>query len=511
MNKSKRGNFQIQDPDKRLEKFMLVITLLLVFIIAARTPLDSDLWWHLRSGEETIKARTPLLSDGFSYTKLGSDWINHSWLSQVILYLVFIWGEYLGLSLYVSILAVVSMLFVWLQLDNRGVIGAFITILGSIVASVVWSPRPQITSLVLFAIVSYLLFLYKWRGIDRLWLLIPIFVLWSNLHGGFPLGFMLVGLIILGEGLNKILNIQGPEQLSRRKIIRLMIWIGFSAFAVLLNPNGFSTWIIPFKTVGVEALQNLVSEWASPDFHQPIQQLLLLLLFLIITAIGLSRKRVDGTDLLILLWFAYLAFIARRNFGPFAIVAIPILSRQILRVRTAKVAKTVKSESKSFMTRIRKFIQTSSTSRISDKKQMIINLLFIAFLGLIGFLKIFIVTYPALVDRYLMEQVPLNAINWIENNQPDGNLFSEYNWGGYLIWHLRDYPVFVDGRTDLFGDEILGEWIIVTQAEDGWEHILEKWDVNMVLLGPNRVITKMLAFYGWAEEFADENSIIFTR
>ncbi|MCJ7626664.1 MAG: hypothetical protein MUO76_24495, partial [Anaerolineaceae bacterium] len=323
------ANLQGKVPEKRLEKFLLMVTLLLIFIIAARTPLDSDLWWHLRSGEETINSGTPLLHDEFSYTKYGSDWINHSWLSQVILYFVFMWGKYLGLSLFVSILAVSSMLFVWFQLEDHGVIGAFITIFGSIVASVVWSPRPQITSLVFFGIVSYLLFLYKWRGIDRLWLLVPIFIIWSNLHGGFPLGFMLVGLMIIGECINKILNNQEPKQLSGRKIIQLMMWLIIASLAVMLNPNGFSTWIIPFKTIGVEVLQNFVSEWASPDFHELFQQPFIWLLIGILAAIGFSGRRLDGTDFLTVGLFAYLSLMARRNYGPFALVATPVLSRYL--------------------------------------------------------------------------------------------------------------------------------------------------------------------------------------
>ncbi|MCJ7622799.1 MAG: hypothetical protein MUO76_04785, partial [Anaerolineaceae bacterium] len=253
------------------------------------------------------------------------------------------------------------------------------------------------------------------------------------------------------------------------------------------------------------------SEWASPDFHQLIHQSMLNLLFLVFIAFGLSNKRVDGTDLVTLLWFAYLAFIARRNYGPFAMVAIPVLSRQIQNIVNTPVEKIVEDTSKSILSRIRKIIETGSRSHISENKQRIINLFFVAFLGLIGFLKVFVVSYPVLVNHYLIDQVPLDAFKWIEENEPQGNLFNEYNWGGYIIWHLKDYPVFVDGRTDLFDDVILGEWIIAAQAEDGWEEILDKWGINTVILRPDRVITKLLEFYGWTEEYEDEKAIIFTR
>ena len=88
-------------------------------------------------------------------------------------------------------------------------------------------------------------------------------------------------------------------------------------------------WMIPFKTVGVGVLQELISEWASPDFHQLVQQPFLWLLFATLGIAGLSKRRLDGSDLVSIVGFAYLALLARRNYGPFAMVAAPVLSRHL--------------------------------------------------------------------------------------------------------------------------------------------------------------------------------------
>src|SRR5690349_5555140 len=77
---------------------ILVVTLILIFLMAARTPLDSDMWWHLRAGEQTWLTHHIVSQDTYSYTRLGVDWINHSWLGQVVMYLLYRAGGYFSLA-----------------------------------------------------------------------------------------------------------------------------------------------------------------------------------------------------------------------------------------------------------------------------------------------------------------------------------------------------------------------------------------------------------------------------
>jgi hypothetical protein len=72
----------------------------------------------------------------------------------------------------------------------------------------------------------------------------------------------------------------------------------------------------------------------------------------------------------------------------------------------------------------------------------------------------------------------LEAVDFLKENHPEGRLFNSYNWGGYLLWALPEYPVFVDGRTDLYNDEIIGQWSQVVRAEEGWQEVLARWDVH---------------------------------
>jgi hypothetical protein len=92
-----------------------------------------------------------------------------------------------------------------------------------------------------------------------------------------------------------------------------------------------------------------------------------------------------------------------------------------------------------------------------------------------------------------------------------GNLLNEYGWGGYLVWHLRENPVFVDGRTDLFGDEVIGEWMQVVQGGDGWIEVVERRGVDLILLEPHRPVTGILTDHGWKELYRDDVSVLYGR
>jgi len=488
-------------------KFYLAVLLLLIFIMAARTPLDSDMWWHLRAGEETWINKEVYSEDTFSFTRDGDPWLNHSWLSQVIMYLLYYAGSYRALTIWVGICAAASISLVYFQMEGHKIIRMMTGVLAGIVASVVWSPRPQIMSLVLFAAVSYLVYLYKWKKINRLWLLPLMFILWSNLHGGYVLGIILIGAVIGGEIINKMQVDNNPEYLSWGEIRILGIWILVCLLAVLINPFGLGMWKIPFNTVGVESLQNLISEWASPDFHQFYQQPMLWMLFGVMAAIGLSKRRIDGSDLASLIVFGWGALIARRNFGPFALVVAPILTRHLVPV--LEEFKTVIEDKFSSMQGLSSSI-SESNQKIKPGSRYAVNFIFLVLLSVIAIWKIYDVTDPSFVEQNERAEFPLEAVEFIMGTNETGRIFNEYNWGGYLIWNLRDFTVFVDGRTDLFGDEIIGEWIEIINAENNWQEKLDQWEIDYILIRPDRSLASVAA-ETWKTLINSEELILLER
>jgi hypothetical protein len=491
-----------------LERLILFILLGLIFLAAARSPLDTDMWWHLRAGEVSWQTGKPLLTDLFSATRYAQPWTNHSWLAEVLMYGLFQLGGYLALGAMVAMLATLSMALVYFQMEGPALFKAFLMILATLVAAVVWSPRPQLLSMLLVALSSYILFLYKWRRVDRLWLLPLIFVLWSNLHGGYPLGLLLIGFMIAGEITNHFLGNGTDEMLGWRKIIQLALIGIICGFAVLLNPNGIETWLIPFRTVGVNVLQRFVSEWASPDFHELSQQPLLWLLFATAIAIGISGRKLDGTDLVNFAGFGYMALVARRNFGPFSLVAAPILARYLWAAVQNWQANAASAKYLAGLFNTSTY-GTNSNSQNGLKKA--INLAIVGVIWFAAFCKLIAVTNPIWIESNLVSGYPVKAVEWIQSRHLQGNIFNEYNWGGFLIWFNRENPVFVDGRTDLFGDEILNQWIDGVQGSGNWQAAFDRYQIRLAILEPGRPLVAKLESLGWKSAYHDDQAVVLTR
>ncbi len=489
----------MKEPNHRL---FLAISLILLFIIAARTAIDSDFWWHLRAGQETIHQDSPMLYDTFSYSRLSQEWVNHSWLSQVILFGCYRLGSYSLVSLLVAAVAVLSMWMVVPLMKSGGMLDAFLLVFGGMVASVYWSPRPQIFSLLFLSCLGLVLYQDRAKGTKLRWAIPLLFILWGNLHGGYVLGLLYLGCYIIGMILEEFF--QSSNRVDWKKIGQLVLITLLSFLLTAINPNGFKTWLIPFQTVGVEGLQNLISEWASPDFHQPVQMLFLLYFFSLIWCLALSPLKVKHGELLMLTVFGAMAFIARRNMTPFVLVSLPVFSRHL-----SPVLEEVKQ---SWIARRKPQTHKFAAPRDpSTAIQKIINGALLTLLLFTGLVKLVVVNQEEFVEEQIELMYPDRAVHWIEENHPTGEIFSEYNWGGYLIWRLHDYPVFIDGRTDLYGDEIIHQWVSVMNCAPHWEDILEQWNAQTLLVSPSRAVIGCALHAGWKEVYKDENSVLLTK
>jgi hypothetical protein len=89
---------------------------------------------------------------------------------------------------------------------------------------------------------------------------------------------------------------------------------------------------------------------------------------------------------------------------------------------------------------------------------------------------------------------------------------NSYNWGSYAIWALYPhYLSFVDGRTDLFDDEILQEYLRLWRADPGWEDILSRWGLKTALLEPEAPITRELLLAGWRILYEDSQAVVLSE
>ena len=271
-----------------LRKVFLILVFLLVFFITLSPPQDADMWWHLRAGKEMVEQGKILTTDIFSYTHYGEPWTNAFWLSDIVLFLAYKLGGYLGIALLVSLTAVLVMAVIYQHsAHNPFPLPLFIILLATFAIAPIWTPRPQIFSFLLLAILDYGLSRQNGFILKRPWLIVPMFILWANMHGGFIWGFLLMIAFIVGNGIDNLLKRE--NSLSFKQLGYLGIWTLIAASAISINPNGLSLWKLPFYTVGV-SIQS-ITEWGSPDFHRLDLHPILWLIFLIIVGAGTSRKR----------------------------------------------------------------------------------------------------------------------------------------------------------------------------------------------------------------------------
>ncbi len=128
-------------------------------------------------------------------------------------------------------------------------------------------------------------------------------------------------------------------------------------------------------------------------------------------------------------------------------------------------------------------------------------------------LKVAVVLPAAVNERELARFTPLNAAAYIRQARPPGPLFNSYNFGAYLTWALYpDYPVYVDGRTDLYDDAFLREYLDVALGRPGYQAVLDRAGARLVLVEADSLLADRLREApAWRELYRDAVAVVFGR
>ncbi|MDX2159768.1 MAG: hypothetical protein SF162_00445 [bacterium] len=472
------------------ERAMGIITFALLFALAARIPIDTDTWWHIRSGEYILQNGV-IYADPFSHTAFGQAWIDHSWGAQILLYGIWQVGGLFGLMLYTAGLATLGLYFVWKASAGNHYVRAFALIFGAAAAAVFWSPRPHMLSFALSGLVLYLIHLYKREGVDRLWLIPILLALWGNLHAGFSIGFIFLVGTIGGETAAVLFNPKGEHTLTPRQIGKLALITVISAAALVINPYGAQMLAVPFQTVGIGVLRQYIQEWNSPNFQERQTWGFILLAIAVFGAAGASKRRLDWTDFALVSGTGFLALLAGRNIAVFAVAATPVLTYHLHSI----------TQERGFLVR---------TAQTVSPRLARLNLALVAIIVFAAAGKAILVMEPITVQQVIDSTLPRRAVEYMRENPPEGRMFNAYNWGGYLMYALPQYPVFVDGRTDLYGDTVLREYLDAALGGASWREVLAKYAIDFVLVETGSGLANRLNDEpGWRAAYTDEQASLF--
>lgn len=491
---------------KQKKLFFNIIIFTLVFFMAVRVPLDSDFWWHLRAGQLSLMNGSPILEDLTTFTVFKSPWVNHSWLSQVFYFFIQNSLGNIGIMLSVAIIASLSVFFVFIRLKSNPIINGFTILLCVMTTAVVWSPRPQLLTLLFFSILTYLLSEKPIFSKKIPTLLIPIlFFVWGNLHAGFSIGIILIITIFLGKSLDFLFSKEKPNQNQTKTLIYWLLLIVVCSLIVMINPNGIGIWQVQFNTIDIPSLQNLIPEWASPNFHELYQQPFLWLWLLLVFFFMANRTSYKFSTIFPLLVLGGLGFISRRNYVYFAIYTIPLLSNELQRFFDIYIKDSLPEQG--ILNKIKKFNKKSD-----NKFSKFINLLFVGFLWFVTTWKIVFLGSPIIFDVYEKMSFPKDAITAIEKKElTDLRCLNSYTWGGYISWKSPEMKIYIDGRTDLYGEKLIQDWIEMVNGGETWMEKFELYDINCVFLEEDRPIINLLGYNGWQVIYSDGLSVIMTN
>ena len=370
--------------------------------------------------------------------------------------------------------------------------------------------RPHVLSWLFTLLWVDLLYRFEEGKHSALLWLPPLMLLWVNMHGGFILGLVLLGLFGCAHLWKFALD---PQSGEGRRIVQLAVVFGVCLATTLLTPYGYKLHVHVYEYLSNGFLMNAIQEFMSPNFHASgfgYFEFLILLSFL---AVAMAYERLTATDLMVLLFSLHAGLYAARNIPLSAILmsisTAPLWAGIVFRDRA------LRSDPR-WLGSLLEAIHGISEDMAALEKQLrghaVVVLALAASTAVVlngGRLG------PAqLISAHFSEKIfPVRAAEFIRAQNIHDHLFNSDDWSGYLIYKL--YPetkVFFDDRHDFYGEAYVREYVEARDATAKWRQPLDKYQVQWVLIAADRPLAGVLKeSKDWRMEFNDGMAVIYSR
>ncbi|ABL00298.1 hypothetical protein [Pelobacter propionicus] len=480
------------------EIIFLGLFLFLSFSRGAGLLNDADTGYHIRAGDYILQTLSIPRHDIFSYLTPPIPWTAHEWLSEVVMAILHRQFGLTGVVVFFSLLIALTYYLLFRELrsyEGNIFIAVAITILAFASSQIHWLARPHIFSLLFMVAWYHVLDSYQCEDTNRLFLLPPLMLLWVNLHGGFITGFILLGCYVIGNFVQCLFKAPAERGGDRRKLQSLLKISIACLLVTLVNPVGYKILLFPFNLVNNKFLMDHVSEFLSPNFHEPL--VFKYQLLLAIALLACSRKRPNPIELILILFFTNMALYSIRYVTLFAIIAAPILLRRADELLEG--ARGVFTES----FRVR-------SARIAAMDGFAAGWLWLS----IGVLVVVLCAAGGTIGYSFDPKLkPVAAVEFLKKEHIGGNMFDNDEFGDYIIYAAwPEYRVFFDGRSDMYGTERMKEYFSVTNFEPGWERVIETYRIDWFIISAKSALSRYLrAGNGWKLIYADRVAHIFVK
>ncbi|MFQ5465152.1 MAG: hypothetical protein ACE5EI_04415 [Thermodesulfobacteriota bacterium] len=513
-----------RSPDRaeRLIVAVLFVTLVTLIFFQAfqKQHFDSDIFWALKSGEWiTANLKVPA-TDPFSYTFGGEPWIDFTWGFQVIAHLFHAGlGGWTGL--FVLQLIVSGALF-FVVFRNARLLGRRRTWLVAAVLVTLFASsyprliiRPHLPAYLLISLFLYLFTLYEKTGRKRCLAALPLLqVLWVNTHSSFILGIFIVGAYAAGRvvdewrsgGFGFRLDLSGTAK-------GYLLAAAAMPVVSLANPYGPRLLVFPFIHQGADNADALrhIGEWQSLPLNEilfylypvPVDNFAFKVLLLgALAALVLNYRRVKTRDVLILAGAFYMAWSHIRWFAQFGYFAAPVLVANLAAYLDARRPREARAGAYG--------AEGGGGERAWKWGAILIASMIAAIVTPNFFGRSTRAHYGIGEER---GAYPAAAVEFIKDRGISGNVFNEYVFGGYLIYHT--YPEvrpFIDPRTPTVYSPYFFWASRLADDERVWARLEERYGIDMALLRPDtKVCGNLWKDPRWVPVIFDDKSVLYLK
>ena len=492
--------------------FLMPIVFLFAKLEGAKTLLgDGDTGWHIRTGEWILAHRAVPQADMFSFTRPGAPWYAWEWLSEVILAVIHRYAGLAGIVLAGALLISLTfaLLFRLVARKSGNVIVAIIVTLVAVAGSSIhWLARPHLFTLLFAAVFLTVIERAREGSIQRLALLPLLTLVWTQLHGGFFCGILILLAYAGGEVVNGLVAATGEQRAKAfarcQPYFKTLAACSLMTFA---NPYGFKLHQHIYEYLTDNFQFTHVLELLSISFQHPIARFFEPMI-LVGMAAAFWHARARRFEYVFLLGgWAHLGLMSARNIPIYLVVAAPVvalaLREWIESLREAEVAPWICRAAGRFQLKAEDVASVDLLPRL--------HLASVAGLAVMGVI-LFAPNPPnKFKAEYDLKKYPAAALQALRKAGLSQRIFTHDEWGDYLIYKL--YPeirVFVDGRSDFYGAKFDQKYLDVMNVKYDWEQTLGEYGIDTILLPVEAPLAGALKQSPrWRAAYDDQIAIVF--
>jgi hypothetical protein len=395
--------------------------------------LDLDVWWHLKTGDWIVQHHAVPHDGLFTWTAADRPWVAYSWGYEVLLSRAYAWFGLIGVGLYGTLLTlgVAWSIYAMLRrLSGRFWLACVLAVATCSAFLFNLMPRPVFFSMMLFCVTLTLILESNRTGrVQPLYWLPLVFLLWANLHIQFIYGLFVAGLLTAVNLTQRVLARLGwaPAWLQPPKLpSSTLVAVFFSCFiATCIGPYSFHLYQVIFQYAHAQVPYRMIMELQPLNFRAGSHYVQLLLMALSFFAVG-RQSKVDAFKLGLLAVASVTAFRTMRDAWFICIPAAACIADWLADRAEHEAGET--------------WLERAGVG-------VVVALSLLLFARSADF-------NTRGLDRAISSFLPVNAVNYLRKHPASGPLYNTLDWGGFLTWYMPDHPVAIDGRTDLYGDEL---------------------------------------------------------